>query len=291
MSSRMRQFGVGLWYSFWDRALPFLPVRIALNCEFRLRHGRFPRLDHPVTFNEKVQHRKLFDRDPRLPGLIDKISAKRHVQEVLGREWTIPTLWHGTALPPRAERAWPVPYVLKASHGSGWNFFVRSPEDQDWDAMERTAARWLRTRYGRSTHEWAYSQVDPGLLVEPFLGEVTTYLTDYKVFVFGGVTGLIQVILGGYGAETRDLFDRQWNRQTFEHLYPASPGDIPAPKSLDKMIWAAERLGAGFSFIRVDFYELDEKPLVGELTFYPNAGHAHFRPENADEELGRLWLT
>jgi hypothetical protein len=57
------------------------------------------------------------------------------------------------------------------------------------------------------------------------------------------------------------------------------------------MIWAAERLGASFRFVRVDLYEVNETPLFGEMTFYPNAGHIGFKPKGVDAEIGRLWPT
>jgi hypothetical protein len=122
--------------------LQALPIRAAIiNLEFLKYHGRLPRLSPPETFNEKIAHRKLYDRDPRMPRLADKILVKQHVSDLLGPEWTIPTLWSGEALPPREERNWQTPYVLKASHGCGWNIFVNSPEDEDWAQEDLWTAR------------------------------------------------------------------------------------------------------------------------------------------------------
>src|SRR5688572_5904935 len=109
-----------------------MPPKRALQIEYVRRLRRFPDFDHPKTFTEKCQVRKLVDRDPRLPVIVSKVHAKRYVAERLGSEWIIPTWWHGQRLPPRSERNWSLPYVLKASHGSGWNLFVRAAQDQDW---------------------------------------------------------------------------------------------------------------------------------------------------------------
>jgi hypothetical protein len=272
-----------------DKILEALPTRTALSIEFLLYQGRFPRLDNPVTFNEKIQHRKLFDRDPRLTEFSDKILAKERVAAVLGPEWIIPTIWSGTALPPRPERTWPIPYVLKASHGSGWNLFIRSREDENWPDIERTTAFWLKQRYGLPSKEWAYWNIQPRLLVEPYLDHVATTPNDYKFWVFGGKVAYIQVDTDRYRNHRQYFYDRSWTRQSIEYAAPGTPEDVPQPQSLDKMIWAAERLGAGFSFARVDLYEVDYKPLFGELTFYPNSARARFKSKNTDTELGRLW--
>ena len=58
----------------------------------------------------------------------DKVLIKDFVSQKLGNEYVIPTLWHGTKLPPRDSRTWPKPYVIKANHGSTWNIFVRSDD-------------------------------------------------------------------------------------------------------------------------------------------------------------------
>ena len=57
------------------------------------------------------------------------------------------------------------------------------------------------------------------------------------------------------------------------------------------MMWLAETLGEGFRFVRVDLYEIDGRPYVGELTFTPSAGFHTLEPDRVDFDLGRLWRT
>jgi hypothetical protein len=63
----------------------------------------------------------------------------------------------------------------------------------------------------------------------------------------------------------------------------------PRPRSLDTMIRIAERLAEGFTFVRVDMYDIDGHVYVGELTFTPTAGFHLFDPPETDLMLGRLW--
>jgi hypothetical protein len=272
-----------------NRLMQVLPRRTAITLEFLLYHRRLPRLDHPRTFCEKVARRKLYDHDPRLPVMADKIRAKEEVIRILGEEWVIPTIWSGVRLPPRSERNWPLPYVIKASHGSGWNIFVLSKEDEDWDRIEAQTQRWLSGVYGQHAREWLYTQMKPGLIVEPFLGTGEVAPPDYKFFVFGGKTFYVQVDLGRMQNHRQLFYDVNWKRQGIEFRCPWSDEEAAPPQSLHRMIDAANKLGAGFPFVRVDLYEIDGRPLFGEITFYPNSGLFEFKPKSAELLLGQLW--
>lgn len=266
-----------------------LPLRAAIQLEFLVFHRRLPRLDHPRTFNEKIALRKLMDRDPRMPRLVDKIEAKGYVRELLGEEWVIPTVWCGSQLPERRERRWPYPYVLKASHGSGWNAFIHSAQDEDWDALERETRQWLRTRYRPYLGEWAYSQLQPRLLVEPFLGEAGISLPDYKFWVFGGRVAWIQVDTDRLTNHQQYFYDLEWNKQSFRYICPFPEGNVDPPRSLETMVQAAEVLARPFPFARVDLYEMAGRPLFGEMTFYPNSGRYPFKPAAVELAMGGLW--
>ena len=54
----------------------------------------------------------------------------------------------------------------------------------------------------------------------------------------------------------------------------------------------AEKIAAELSarFVRVDFYDVDDKLYFGEITFYPAAGLETFSPEEWDKKLGE-WIT
>ncbi len=71
----------------------------------------------------------------------------------------------------------------------------------------------------------------------------------------------------------------------------ADPAQLPDDvDALKRMIVAAETLSAGSDFLRVDLYEIDGKPLFGEMTFYPGSGLDRFDPVALDTELGAHWL-
>jgi len=255
------------------------PLRIQLT--YWWRHRRLARLDQPMLFTEWVQHRKLHDRDPRLPALADKVLAKKFVAERLGPGWVTPTMWRGRRLP--AEPAWSYPYVVKSRHGCGHTVVIRNRADHN-DAVRRSA-RWMKQSYGAWLDEWLYGQIDRGLLVEPFIGLGQTLPVDYKVFVFGGQARFVQVHLER-GADHRWIvFDPGWRRVSGASDDP----DPPRPRSLGAMLQAAERLAEGFCFVRADFYEVAGQARFGELTFYPGSGLERVEPPRLDLLMGLLW--
>jgi len=117
-------------------------------------------LIYPRTFSEKVQRTKIFNRDPRLPQRENKILVKDLVSARLGREWVTPTLWQGEYLPPVEQRTWPIPFVIKANNGCGWNIFVRREPDLNWSRIESLAIEWRRVPFGSELGEWLYGEIE-----------------------------------------------------------------------------------------------------------------------------------
>lgn len=261
------------------RAIELLRIRLT----YLWRHRRLPALAEPRLFNELVQDRKLRGRDPRQPGLADKVRVKGFVADRIGSEWVIPTLWHGAALPAYPE--WPRPFVVKSRHGCNQNAFVRTGEE-DWEAARRQAASWVRKTYGIWLDEWLYRHIPRGLLVEPFIGSNLELPIDYKMFVFDGRVEFVQVHLGRQRRHRWIVFDRNWRRASSL----TTDVDPPHPVSLDRMIKAAEELGRGFDFVRIDLYEVQGHPLFGEMTFYPGSGLDPFSPVSLDRVMGEHWL-
>ena len=50
----------------------------------------------------------------------------------------------------------------------------------------------------------------------------------------------------------------------------------------------AKELSKGFSYVRVDFYLINNEIYFGELTFTPDSGIFIFNDKKIDEEWGKL---
>ena len=129
----------------------------------------------------------------------------------------------------------------------------------------------------------------PQILVEPFMSMDKSVPTDYKFYVFHGEPKYIQVDTDRECGHRMVFFDAKWSKAPFVISYPNESRPVARPKSLEQMLDAAARLGRDFSFVRVDFYEIDGKPYIGELTFFPGSGGGKFIPSEYDEILGSHW--
>ena len=256
-------------------------------------HWRLPNLTHPKTFSEKIAWRMLYDRDARIPAMVDKIAAKQQMAARFGERFVIPTLAVYDNAAEIDFALLPYPCVIKPNHASGFNVFLREKPPGE-RKVRRRLLDLLRYRHQHSAEEWAYSQIAPRLLVEPFVAEPFIDgrphgLTDYKFHTFGGRVFAVQVDVGRYTRHTRNFYTPEWEPMNFSLLYPRASGEIPKPAALDEMIARAGRIGEGFSYVRVDLYEIEGKSKFGEVTFYPGAGLEVFKPKQFDALFGEQW--
>lgn len=262
-------------------ASPIAWPRVRVPITYFWRHRRWPNVVKPALFTEWVQWRKLNNRDCGLAMLTDKLFAKDFAASCIGDDFVVPTLWQGTSLPTLPP--WPLPFIIKANHGCGQFVVVRCAAD--WQRAKCQAPGWLARPYGFWLDEWHYTQARRLLLVEPFIGPDDALPIDYKIYVFGGVARCIQVHLDRASRHRWIQYDRNWRP-----LSIGSDGEcIAPPSSLAAMLRAAECIGARRDHLRVDFYEIDGKPLFGETCLFPGSGLDRFQPASLDTVLGSYW--
>src|ERR1700686_4944938 len=83
----------------------------------RIRHGVFPNLISPATFNEKILYRMLFDRRDVLTQMADKAAVRSYVESRLGPQ-ILPKLYYLTTRPDTIPfDQLPDRFVVKPTHG------------------------------------------------------------------------------------------------------------------------------------------------------------------------------
>ncbi len=276
------------------KVIKTLPPRMRVTMEYVLVHRRWPNFDTPQTLNEKVIWRKLYDRDPRLPDLVDKIKVKDIVARQFGTDVIIPTLGVYNTVDELDFNVLPLsrpPYVLKANHGSTFNVFIK---DRSFDskAVRAKLTRFLKVNYGDHMLEWAYSKVQPRILLEPYLETPNRgTIPDYKFHVFGGVVYAIQMVMDRFDTYRISFYNPDWKLLDIRHYgnRPRSNEAVPAPARLRDMIQLAEALGKDWPYVRVDLYEINQQIKFGELTFYTTSGLDRFDPYEWDYKFGQQW--
>ena len=256
--------------------------------------GMVPNYIDPSSYTEKMQCRKLFDRNPALSTFCDKLSTRKYVAEK-GFEKLLPNLlWAGTNLEDLPLDT-PAPYIIKPSHSSGATIVVRAGDVVNKQQTLHTCRSWLRKRrsHGHGVGEWGYKGLKGQIIMEELLPAAGSALfaDDYKVFVFGGRVAFIYVrslqdINRQRDAVFDSFYDQKWNWLPYRRwmngvAIRVSPSGIKKPICLDQMLRVAEKLSTGFDHLRVDFYVVGDMPIVGELTVYNGSGFDYYFPADA----------
>lgn len=247
-------------------------------------------LEHPQTYNEKLQWLKLHDRKPLYTQLVDKVEMKRYVAEKIGPEYVIPVVggpWDSVdeidfdALPDQ--------FVLKCTHDSGSVIICREKASLDRNAAKEKLARSLRRNYFWPNREWPYKDVKPRVYAEKYLDSGTGSLNDYKVMCFDGKAMLTQVHMGRFQHHTQDFYDADWNLLDIYQDLPLSGISLPKPEFYEEMIRLSEKVSEGFPHLRVDWLYWQGQLYLGELTFYDGSGFMPYTPERYELLLGS-WI-
>jgi hypothetical protein len=256
--------------------------------EYRKVFDCYPRLLFPKTFNEKIQHDKIFNRRCLNSVLADKIAVRGYVEERLGPEVLTRLLWTGTDLRKAREMNIQEPFILKDSNGSQATIMVEKPDTFDWEAVIEHTRGWPQRHYDAYAGEYQYRWVKSSYLIEALLPKPADggSLRDYKFFCFHERAEFVQIDVDRPTRHVRAIVDRDFNLLPVGLCYPRYTGDLRKPDCFEQMLNNAERLAAGMKFVRVDWYDCD-KPVFGEMTIHPGAGLEKFDPPEWAVEFGK----
>jgi len=247
-------------------------------------------LNNPKTLTEKIQWLKLFQMSSLTTMLADKREVRTWIEDQVGAQYLIPLLgvWDQAndidldCLPDR--------FVLKCTHGSGFNVVVKCKNDVDWKRLCVQLDDWLQINFAFvGGLEMQYRDIRPRIIAEQYIDNHGLELNDYKVWCFNGQPEYVQYVSGHADGAQRSFYDAQWRKQSFSFLGMPDGGEIRRPDKLNEMLDLARRLSHGFALVRVDLYVLDDGGIkFGEMTFTPNSGVMKIVPQQYDLYLGSM---
>ncbi len=254
---------------------------------YKKAFGKELNLKNPQTFNEKLQWLKLYYRDGIMAICTDKFAVREYLKEN-GYERFLNTLY-GTYKSPYDIDFTNLPhsFVLKASHGCGWNIVCKDKSAYKWQPWIRVMNSWLEQNLYEYGREWVYKDINPLIICEKYLEVENGELFDYKFFCVNGKVEFIQATDNDPETARINLYDKDWNLMKEKYAFISSPKKIPRPYDLVKMVKIAEDLSSPFPFARIDLYDINGKIVFGEITFFPSSGFKKFQPEEFDLKLGQ----
>ena len=261
--------------------------------QFKAYMGYELDLDHPKTFNEKLQWIKLYDRQEIYTSMADKYEVKKIVADRIGEEYIIPTIGVWDNASDIDFEALPEQFVLKATHDSHGVVICKDKDKLDIPEAVKKLDEAMHRNWFLKFREWSYKNIRPRIIAETFMvDEKLGELRDYKFFCFNGKVCCFKVDFDRYIDHRANYFDPDGNLMEFGEVVcpPDHSRTIELPEDLEKMKELAETLASGIPFVRVDLYYVNGKIYFGEMTFFPASGLGKFIPENYDAVLGE-WLT
>lgn len=254
------------------------------------RVGYWPQIREPRTFNEKLMYRKILTDNELYSKVSDKWQVREYVKKKVDDE-VLNDVYYVTDDPATIPfEDLPDEFVIKATHGSGWNIIVDDKEQVNFESIRSQCSEWLSETYGIQGNEYWYSQIEPRIIIEKYLHdeEYNTPL-DFKFWVFHGDVGIIEVDFDRFSNHKQKFYDKDWQIVDFTRKYPQGP-DIDEPPRLNDMIDVAEKIGEDFDFVRIDLYNPNgEEILFGEMTLAPQSGGGRFTPTKYDFKFGSYW--
>lgn len=180
----------------------------------------------------------------------------------------------------------PNEFVLKANNGCGDCLVVKNKQVVDIMSVKKHFKKYRRINIGYDNSQIHYLGIKPCIIAEELLHQdetekvfSPTSLVDYKMWCINGQPESVWVAYNRHNGfmVNMALFDVDWNpmpqflKDTKLETY--KPGDfIPKPVCLNEMIEVAKKIAAPFPELRLDFYVIDGRPYIGEMTFTSGYG-------------------
>lgn len=234
----------------------------------------------------------LYDRDPQLTILSDKLRTRDFVARKVGSEYLIPLLWHGEKPEEMPFDELPMKFVIKANHGCGYNIVVQDKKQLNYARTIHQMKKWLRQNFCADKYlgtEWGYKNVKPCIIVEAFLDDNGKVPPDYKFYCFSGRVEVLTLHFDRFAEHKTRAFNRDFEASAFRYNFEQWNGKCERPKIFPTMIHVAECLSEDFDFMRVDLYLVNNRIFFGEMTPYPGGVSTKFLPVNEDYNLGNKW--
>lgn len=264
--------------------------KIEINRCYRNAFNKMPNLNNPQDLIEKIYWMELNTDTSLWTKCADKYLMREYVKEC-GCESYLPKLlakWDSAA--EMDFSSLPNEFILKTNNGCETCYIVHDKYKEDILKVKHLFNKWMKIEFGYAHSQIHYLGIKPCIIAEELLSQSSeekkfspSSLVDYKVWCINGIPESIWV---AYDRKEEyvgmDLYDTKWNRMpdklvSINHYRYNESIHIPKPICLDEMLQVATTLSKPFPEVRVDFYVINNKPIVGELTF--STGYGYFTYE------------
>ena len=274
-----------------------LPIDTKAKIAYFRSYNKWPNINKPKTFNEKILRRMLKDKNKRYAELADKYLVREYVSKKIGAEFLIPLVYFTNEPESLLNINDWSGLVIKPNHAAGLIFI--SDDNPTIDSKRKIideAKTWLQIDYSKKCYEWHYSLIKPMILVEEKIKTNHSIPRDYKFHCFkqkdGDIKYVLQLVDGRFGEESRGYYLNSLDTLAWHHGAGKHELSEHEKKMLGKVISLNNKLlGEEFNYARIDWYVTEEQLYFGEITFTPGAGGSNEFGSKLEKIMSDWWVT
>lgn len=229
----------------------WVPDKIYLKRRFKKEMGYSLNLNDPKTFNEKLQWLKLYDRNPVYTDMVDKYKVKEYIGNIIGKKYIIPTLGIWEQFDDIDFNKLPDKFVLKCTHDSGGLVVCRDKSSLNLELVKQKFKKSLADNFYYMGREWPYKNIKPRIIAEQYMEEDER---DYTLLGFKNHPRL------------RLIYSQYEDQKNLKENFYMESVNFSASKHYETLKNAASKLLKKIQFSRIDYYKIDEKKYLIEIT-------------------------
>ena len=253
-------------------------------CYSKVFNGKKPNLENPKNLIEKIYWMELNTDTSLWTKCADKYRMREYVEECGFGEY-LPKLYAKWDSAEEIDFAnLPDEFVLKANDGCGTVYIVKDKNKEDINEVRKMVKQWMKMpHFGYMNAQLHYLPIKSCIIAEELLhqsDELNTLspnsMVDFKFWSFAGeVESTLITYNRSKNSHNVALYDKDWNDIS---KYVTKGGNcdktkkFPKPICHNEMIEIAKILSKPFPEVRVDFYVIGNRPVIGELTLSAGYG-------------------
>ena len=263
----------------------FIDPRIEMKRCYKKVFGFYPNIEEPKNLIEKIYWLQLNSDTSLWTLCADKYKVREYISN-LGLIDYMPALygkWDNINDINFDEL--PKSFVLKTNNGCGSVIIVKDKSKINISSIKTKLANWMSAKFGYSGSQLHYLNIKPCIIAEELLeqdvyqkGISPNSIIDYKIWCINGKAESILIVYNRSSKSYNlDLYDIYWDKMenclNMNGHFEYDERIIHKPECLSEMIEIAEKISKAFHEVRVDFYVVNKKPVIGELTFTTGYGY------------------
>lgn len=269
------------------KAVTAISPKLYIKLSYLHNRGKLPNLKNPKNVSEIILSTMYSGKVNEYSDYVDKIKV-REIYKNWGYEKYLPEIYGIWDTPDEIDfNRLPNAFALKTNHGCGHHYFCKNKKELNIIEAKRIINEALNTKFGLA--ETQYHSIKPQVYCEEYIEDGTgTLPSDYKFLCTDGKIKCILVVTERTETSFKLLtYDTNWEKLNYVTPHYQTDYEFKKPKNLKLMAKIAEEIAQKFEFVRVDFYDLGDRILLGELTFTPEGGIMSYFTQKALTEIGR----